>query len=64
MQRLKKVPCWRCDGVGDVTDDDNLQRFCPTCMGMGLISTTAEETTDDQDDGWYEDPQPARLSDG
>lgn len=64
MRRTRKVLCWRCEGVGDLTDDDQRQRFCPTCMGMGTISEMTTEPYEEGADGWYEDPQPARLSDG
>lgn len=63
MQRTKKVSCWRCDGAGDVLDDDQRMRFCPTCMGMGTISTNATDQTSAVGDSWYEDPQPVRISD-
>ncbi len=64
MKVMRRVMCWRCDGAGDLTDDDHRQRFCPTCMGMGTISEMTTDPIKEGTDGWYEDPQPARLSDG
>ncbi len=63
MSSTKRVLCWRCDGVGDLTDDDGRPRFCPTCMGMGFISIAAADGSAGIRDGWYEDPQPVRISD-
>ena len=64
MRHTRKAICWRCEGEGDLTDDDSRPRFCPSCMGMGTLSVaTTEPQSEDDLDGWYEDPQPARLSD-
>lgn len=65
MRRTRKVLCWRCEGVGDLTDQDGRLIFCATCMGMGFLSVSATNMQEEEvDDGWYEDPQPARFSDG
>lgn len=62
MKTTKPVPCWRCEGDGNLTDDDGNVRFCPTCLGMGMLAEQLPKGEErDDDDSWYRDPQPARL---
>jgi DnaJ-class molecular chaperone len=62
MNQMRKVRCWRCDGEGDLTDDDGRPRFCPSCMGLGYTSESSPMPSE-REDSWYEDPQPVRLTD-
>jgi hypothetical protein len=62
MKHTEEVPCPKCNGRGEVQGDDADWIVCGSCLGMRVISVDCPPTEPaTPEDGWYPDPQPARL---